>query len=336
MKNCSDDVLKYENDKVALSESERGAMRDRRNANRDRLKSGLKKMDRKGPHDNVVQGSYAMKTMVQDAENKYDIDDGAAFLPEQLLDEKGNAMEPLAAKKMVKSALLKDARLPSEPKILKNCVRIEYEGGFHVDIPVYRVETTWDGREKFQIAGESEWRKTNPRELTEWFDGQVSAKKRQADSDPQLRRMVRLLKKFARANSDNPPVGLVLTILADEAFSYARDREDETFRDLLQRVKTRIDGNWHVYNPKDFSEELTKPSDEARIKELSNKIKAALERLAKLDDPQCSRSTARTAWDFVFQTDYFADLERTDREKQSTASIVPDRPVRKEGGGTYA
>ena len=43
MYECADDVLAYHDDEVTLPQSERTAMRDRRNANRDRVKDGLKK-----------------------------------------------------------------------------------------------------------------------------------------------------------------------------------------------------------------------------------------------------------------------------------------------------
>src|SRR5690349_14072102 len=105
MKDCSNDVIKFQNDEVTLAESQRANMRDRRDANRTRLKSGLTKIARQGPDEHVIQGSYAMKTMVQHPDNAYDIDDGAAFLPEQLKIQNGRDMTAAEAKSMVKEAL---------------------------------------------------------------------------------------------------------------------------------------------------------------------------------------------------------------------------------------
>ena len=42
MHNCSDDVLAHHDKEVTLPQAERTNMRKRRNANRDRLKKGLK------------------------------------------------------------------------------------------------------------------------------------------------------------------------------------------------------------------------------------------------------------------------------------------------------
>lgn len=336
MKNCSDDIIKYHNAEVSLGSNQQSDMRDRRSANRKRLASGLAKMERKGPSEHVVQGSYAMKTMVQHPDNNYDIDDGAAFLPEQLKTATGLEMTSRQAKELVRDALMKDDRLPSEPEILKNCVRVNYEGGYHVDIPVYRATTAF-GQTKFEIAG-VEWRKTNPREITEWFDERVAATKRGDESDPQLRRMVRLIKKYARVQcgDTDAPSGLILTVLVNEAHPSNQDREDEALRSVLQRVKRRLDGYWQVYNPRDTSEQLTKPADQAKLTRLAAKIGASLIQLAKLDEASCSRALARSTWDDVFKTDYFNKLEEVDREVAASGIRTPDRPVNKQGGGTYA
>src|SRR3546814_8583065 len=57
MHDCSDDVLAYHDDEVTLPQKERDEMRDRRNANRDRLKNGLKKAGKPAPLEFKSQGS---------------------------------------------------------------------------------------------------------------------------------------------------------------------------------------------------------------------------------------------------------------------------------------
>ena len=54
-------------------------MRDRRDANRKRIKKGIDDGKKPRSIEFVPQGSYAMKTMVQDPDNHYDIDDGIYF-----------------------------------------------------------------------------------------------------------------------------------------------------------------------------------------------------------------------------------------------------------------
>ena len=77
MFDCSDDVLAYHDDEVTLPQADRSVMRGRRDANRDRLKKGLKDKKKPAPREFVSQGSYAVKTMTQHPKRDYDIDDGA-------------------------------------------------------------------------------------------------------------------------------------------------------------------------------------------------------------------------------------------------------------------
>src|SRR5205085_11468185 len=105
MFDCSDDVLAYHNDEVTLPQTERTAMRDRRDANRKRLKEGLTKKKRPLPREFCKQGSYAMLTMVQHPKNDYDIDDGAYFRAIDLVGPNGGEMTALQARQMVRDAI---------------------------------------------------------------------------------------------------------------------------------------------------------------------------------------------------------------------------------------
>ena len=79
MYNCASDVLAYHDDKVTLPQVERTNMSGRRDANRERLKKGLKDKGKPAPREFASQGSYAMKTMTQHPAKDYDIDDGVYF-----------------------------------------------------------------------------------------------------------------------------------------------------------------------------------------------------------------------------------------------------------------
>ena len=89
MFDCAKDVRAYHDQDVTLPKTEQDAMRDRRNSNRTRLRNGLAAAGKPAPHEFVKQGSYAMKTMVRDPDNDYDIDDGVYFRKEDLVGERG-------------------------------------------------------------------------------------------------------------------------------------------------------------------------------------------------------------------------------------------------------
>ena len=85
MIDCAKDVRAYHDQEVTLPKAEQDSMRDRRNANRRRVRKGLAKADKPAPIEFVKQGSYAMKTMIRDPDNDYDIDDGVYFRKEDLV-----------------------------------------------------------------------------------------------------------------------------------------------------------------------------------------------------------------------------------------------------------
>ncbi len=127
MFDCAKDVLAHHNEKVTLPQSERTAMRDRRNANRDRLRKGLKDKGKPAPREFKSQGSYAMKTMVQYPDKNYDIDDGVYFDKEVLVGERGAEMTALQARQMVRDAV-DDGGFKTPPEVHKNCVRVHLRG----------------------------------------------------------------------------------------------------------------------------------------------------------------------------------------------------------------
>lgn len=135
MFDCSKDILAYHDDEVTLPHAERTNMRGRRDANRDRLKKGLKDKGKPAPREFASQGSYAMKTMVQHPDNDYDIDDGVYFDKAVLAGERGAEMTALQTRQMVRDAL-DDGSFKTPPEALKNCVRVYYTAGYCVDVPL--------------------------------------------------------------------------------------------------------------------------------------------------------------------------------------------------------
>ncbi len=203
MFDCATDVLKYHDDEVTLSQKLRTEMRARRDANRDRVNTGLQDAEKPSPIEFVSQGSYAMKTMVQHADNKYGLDDGVYFEKSELKGSRGAEMSALDTRQVVRDAV-DDGSFKTKPEVRKNCVRIYYDAGYHVDIPVYRrVETEklfGDPEVHYELAS-SDWKRSDARDVTEWFERENEEKSPDEDNGRQLRRIVRMLKKF-REESD--------------------------------------------------------------------------------------------------------------------------------------
>ena len=62
---------------------------------------------------------------------------------EDLVGERGAEMTSLQARQMVRDAV-DDGKFKQAPEVRSNCVRVLYEAGYHVDLPVYRRVVTID------------------------------------------------------------------------------------------------------------------------------------------------------------------------------------------------
>ena len=357
MHDCADDVLAHHDEKVTLPQSERTAMRERRDANRERLKKGLREQGKPAPREFKSQGSYAMKTMVQHPDKRYDIDDGVYFDKEALIGDRGAEMSALQARQMVRNAV-DDGGFKTPPEVRKNCVRVYYEAGYHVDLPVYRRVTTKDvfGNETYhhELAS-SDWKRSDARDVTEWFDKENKQQSPDTENGRQLRRITRQTKKYARSRDSWKSQilsGFGITKLVTECFRGNADREDTALHDTMKAIRDRLNGSLVVAHPVTPGETITKGNDDAAARYLRDRLTEAVDNLAPLFLPDCSREKALKCWDKVFNTTFFSERleEKTEAVAKaavaapgvlasgllSNAATAAQNAVRKEGGGRYA
>lgn len=314
MFDCAKDILAYHDEKVTLPQADRTAMRDRRDRNRERLKKGLAKAEKPVPDEFVKQGSYAMKTMLRDDNNDYDIDDGVYFLKEVLVGERGAEMTSLQARQMVRDAV-DDGSFDRAPEVRGNCVRVFYKKGYHVDIPVYRKEVT-DAEISYELASASGWKRSDARDVTAWFDDA----RRDSVDGPLLRRIVRDIKKFGKSRASwagRTLSGFGITALVVEKQSLS-GREDEAVYHTMKAIRDRLNWNLEVKHPVTPNDTITSGTDDAKAKMLRDKLTDAINWLDPLFDGECTRNEALACWDKVFNTTFFS--ERGEEEKRSSAS----------------
>lgn len=319
---CNLEIRNYHDEKVTLKQKDQDTLRGNRDANQSRLKDRLRENKDPLPKKFVKQGSYAMRTMIQSKENDYDIDDGALFDRAELKDD-----SPLAARKMVCTAL-QDKRFKKQPEVLKNCVRVYYDEGHHVDIPVYRNTESDKG---YELAS-SEWKESDPEGVNSWFE---NCKKSQSDEGEQFVRLVRLLKAFSRSRESwKSPSGFAITVLMNECVSTVYSNEDEAFRSAMQKICDRLKTDLEVKHPV-VSESLSK-GKETKFSNFLGYLTDALSDLEVLDSISCSKLNALKAWKTVFNTDFFDDQIASESEKKSLNSIQvmsssPSAPFEKDG-----
>lgn len=336
MFNCSDAIRRFQNESVVLPEAIRKTLRDCRAANQKRLKDNLKDAKEPLPVRFVKQGSYAMRTTIQHPNNDYDIDDGALFVKKDLTGAQGADKSAVDARNMV-CAALQNKVFKTKPKVLPNCVRVFYNEGHHVDIPVYRIVDPEAKQTVFELAS-VDWKESNPEGVTKWFEDCVKRHNGADDDDSsQFRRMVRLLKAFAISRpSWNMPSGFTLSVLANELYRTGL-KEDETLYNLFVALKARLALNLVVRHPV-VAENLTETDKDANMVEFREKISWALDELKILLNASCSEKEALKAWATVFNTDYFQgllDKEASNRAPFAITGSTPTRPVEKGGGGRF-
>lgn len=307
---CHSEMTGFHRDDVTLSNKQQGEMRTRRDAGRTRLENGLNEAKKPQPKEVWSQGSYQMRTMVQDDDNDYDIDDGVYFASDDLTDDAGAALTPLAARQRVCDALVWDGRLKQEATVKRNCVRQVYAAGYHIDIPVYRIVTTKDENddpvEHYELASGDEWTRSDARSVTGWFNGLVGELNAGESDGSQMRRVTKLTKKFARRVGwkNKTTSGISITKLVVDHFKCSAGRDDKALHETWKAIDAKLQKSTEIDHPVLDAKLASAGDDEVTF--FRDCLTGALKTLEVLDTSDCTRKQAREAWDDVFDTDYFA------------------------------
>ncbi|TDU69445.1 hypothetical protein EI77_03100 [Prosthecobacter fusiformis] len=347
MYNYNSQIKTFYDKKVSLPPEMRKMLLAHRKANADRLIKRLPELHPKiriGESNFQSQGSFAMDTVVQTrfTAEEYDIDYGVVIRRSQLVNEDGSEMTAQEVRELVRAAL-RDKRFNRQPKLMTNCVRVFYadedDYAHHVDIPIYREFEDDAGIRVTQLAGEEDWIRSNPTRVNEWIEDEVIDRNAQiSGSGGQMRRMVKLMKRFCRSrNADSNedwdlPNGMKLTMLISECFQWS-ERFDEAFHGTLSAMKNRLAWNLEIENLADKGwpkSKLTKSTADQNVLNLEGRIADALSELEVLSSDECTENQARKAWDWVFQSDgFFKELEEEAKAKkqelQKAAAILASR-----------
>ena len=341
---CNIEMTNFHKDTVTLGLVQQKQMRANRNAGRKRLANGLDEAGNPQPREVHSQGSYQMRTMVQDDKNDYDIDDGAYFASDDLKDDEDNDLTPLAARERVCDALKWDGRLKKEASVKRNCVRQEYAEGHHIDVPVYRIVTTSNDddetTEHFELASGDEWIESDARGVTSWYNGKVGTLNEGESDGSQMRRVTKLTKKFARRQNwkSKTTSGICITTLVVDYFNVSADRDDKSLRDTWKAIDKKLQKSSEIDHPV-LDSKLASANDSAVVF-FRDCLSDALKTLEALDQSDCTRKLAREAWDDVFDTDFFTKQQNDsgdDSNNKGSAMVVTsvETARRDDGGGRF-
>lgn len=323
---CNKEMKGYHADEVTLSKIDQDEMRGRRDNGRTRLNNGLNKAGKPLPDEFSSQGSYAMRTMVEDDQCDYDIDDGVYFDKEDLKDDDENYLGAKEARSRVRNAL-KDERLAYDAVVKTNCVRQKYPAGYHIDVPVYRVVCStdvWGNKvQEYELASGDNWVKSDARAVTRWYNDAVGNELKTGETDySQTRRVTKLTKKMARSRltwKGSTTSGICISKLVVDHMRGVAGRDDDALRDTWKAIKAQLDVSLQINHPVLTGKTLADWNDDG-VRFFRDCLATSLKTLEILDEHDCTREKAAKAWDSVFNTGYFS--EKVAKDANATKSLL--------------
>lgn len=176
-----------------------------------------------------IQGSYKMKTIIENRNLKCDVDLAVIFPRDP-----GVRLETL--QNHLRYALYNHTTQGVTVK--SNCVRLNYVRDFHIDLPVYYMDDHTG--EMYFGSRSNEWMPSDPKAFVEWFKSKTQKK-------PQLVRIIRYLKAWAdhtkAKTSKKFPSGLTLTLWVIKYYKFSR-RDDIAFFHTCMAILEYLDDNF--------------------------------------------------------------------------------------------
>jgi hypothetical protein len=176
-----------------------------------------------------IQGSYKMKTIVENRNLKCDVDLAVIFPRDP-----GVRIETL--QNHLRNALWNHTTKGVTVK--SNCVRLGYVRDFHIDLPVY-YKDCYTG-EMYFGSRDNQWTSSDPKAFVEWFKSETHQK-------PQLVRIIRYLKAWADYTKFKTGKkflrGLTLTLWVIKYYKVSR-RDDVALFHTCIAILEYLDGNF--------------------------------------------------------------------------------------------
>jgi hypothetical protein len=175
-----------------------------------------------------TQGSSKIGTMIRTTSDQCDYDVGIYFFSKPTKTFK-------TIQNHVKKALTGHTK--SKISLLNKCVRANYSGDFHIDMPIYY---TLD-QKTFYLGSKSEdWVICDSKLFKDWVEAETKNK-------PQVIRIIRYLKAWSNYYSyrygRKTPSGLAFTIWTIKYYE-GHERDDVAFINSTTRILEYLNNNW--------------------------------------------------------------------------------------------
>lgn len=259
--------------------------------------------------DYKIQGSFPMATIVNPLDEEYDIDIGVHL--QNLDSDKKNWPTPETVHNWIYKAVEKHTK--EKPTDKRTCVRVNYSGNYHADLPIY----SFHKNEPYLAEkGDAGWHPSDAKAFVDWFKGKVK------DKGQQVRRLVKYLKAWAdnQSKSGNLPSGFVLTILIVEEYEKA-EREDVSFSATVKNINNRIKKSENFLNPVDEDENLRYRISDAQMRNFKKRL-SSLVGSASSALKEESKKEACKKWRKEFG-DKFSSCENIEDSESALTTSAP-------------
>jgi len=229
-----------------------------------------------------------MNTIIEPANKEFDIDDGVYFISDS---------DPIYSTQTFHKWIIDALEGHTKEGLVdKNtCVRVIYRANYHVDLPVYHIQS--GSTPKLAHKAKS-WIESDPCEFIAWFTDQC-------DNHGQLRRIVRYLKIWSDFRKGSLPSGLVMSILAAENYM-SHSRDDIALYQTLEAIQETLQASFVCKRPTTPNEEdllasYSKTKKEYFLSTLRSFVSAA----AYATSDTVTHKDACTRWQVHFGPDRF-------------------------------
>ena len=319
-------------EKIKITETRKNNLKNSKNAIRNKIKDWFKNKQQENESNNWrkplfrTQGSFSMKTLINQEKGDYDIDDGIYL--ENLDSDKDNWPQTETVHNWIKNAVDGHTNTPIQDK--KNCIRVIYErqneeDSYHVDLPIY----SQDKNKKYYLArkGEEQWIESNSKDFDDWFKDKVKL------HGEQFRKIIIYLKGW-RDFKDYDVPGVVFTVLAECNFvsQEQKQRNDSSFFKTIKNICQYLENCQTLNRPVKPYEDIFdgwSNNKKEKLKEWFNSLKNNLENINDCTNKKvaCEKYRNNIFGDRFPECDEYDDSEQNQDNKNYYRPITkPSQP----------
>jgi len=313
MADCND-LFKNFLGKITVPSAKTDNLQRGRNAIKERIESHFSKVLAAKKPSFYLQGSYALKTMVQPlGQEDYDLDDGVYL---EHTDDDISTPTPQTVSNWIVKAV--EYHTKKKPINKKNCVRVVYEEGYHIDLPVYR---NIRGIIHLGTLEGDKWVPSDAKKFNNWFYERL-------DKTEQMRSCIKYLKAWKDVN-DCDLKGIHITVLVGDESNHIEvdGRDDMSLANTVDQIIEYLKDKRAIYNPIDksenFIESWSKGKLDSTIKSLEEFREKTQEALAEDDKEQASK-----IWRELFGKRFPLHKAEDSKKKEAVvvATTIVERP----------